>query len=114
MKIDNQIKQQIFEISHGGWLSGLFSAIPSFVNDISFETHQAIFFQLLAEWFNAGLIKFDYPPLEQYADKQGFWDADNETVMQYLQDHFPKHATSELDDDVNLYFYIVAPPVNWL
>ncbi|MDO4896518.1 MAG: hypothetical protein Q3971_04060 [Moraxella sp.] len=114
MHIDKNAKKKIFDISHGSWLSGLFSAIPSFIPNITFSEHKQIFFKLVEEWLNDGKIKFDYPPLEQYAGKTGFWDADNATIMAYLQDGFPKHATDELDMDVNLYFYEIAPPVCWL
>lgn len=112
--ISEEIKREIYNISKDSWLSGFFSAIPNFVQDISFEQHKQIFFELTQQWLDEGLIKFDYPPLEENVGKEGFWDADNETVMRYLQDGFPKHATNELDDDVNMYFYLIAPPVNWL
>lgn len=111
--ISKQIEKEIYDISKDGWLSGFFSAIPSFVKDISFEQHKEIFFELTEKWLKEGLIKFDYPPLDEYAGKEGIWDADNDTVMQYLKDGFPKNATNELDEDVNMYFYLVAPPVNW-
>lgn len=112
--ITKDIKEEIFAVSKDGWLSGLFSAISSFFPDISFEEHKKIFFMLTEEWLEKGLIKFDYPPLEQYAGKEGFWDANNQTVLHYLQEGFPKHATDENDMDVHTYFYDVAPPVNWL
>lgn len=113
-KLIEKDKQQMFDDARNLWLSALFYNISTYYPDISFEQQKEVFFRLVKEALEHQIIKFDYPPLEQYAGKEGFWDADNTTVMQYLKDGFPKHATSELDEDVNLYFYLVAPPANWL
>lgn len=112
--LSEELKKEIFEISKNAWLSGLFSAIPSFIPNISFEEHKEIFFHLVKEWLDKGLIKFDTPPLGEFIGQNGFWDEENDKIFQYLYDGFPKDATDENDMEVNDYFYMVAPPVNWL
>lgn len=107
-------KQKMFDDANGLWLSALFNNISGYYPNISFEQQKEIFFMLVSEGLEKGIIKFDYPPLEQYAGKEGFWDIEKDTIIEYLKDGFPKQAVSEQDDEVNSYFYQVAPPVNWL
>lgn len=105
------IKEAILMSAKGLWLSALFLNIHGFLPNISFDEQKELFFELVQEGLETGKIKFDYPPLEKYADKTGFWDADIDTIMTYLKDGFSKHATHEHDMDVNLYFYEIAVPV---
>lgn len=114
IQLTKKDKQHMFDDAKGLWLSALFYNIYSYYPNISFEQQKEVFFILIKEALEHQIIKFNYPLSEQDSETAGFWDADNETVLQYLKDGFPKHATSELDEDVNLYFYFVAPPVNWL
>lgn len=60
--ISNQTKQEILDISKNSWLSGLFSAIPSYCLNITFEEHKEIFFMLLCERLTTGDIVFNTNP----------------------------------------------------
>lgn len=112
--LSENLKNEIFEISKNAWLSGLFSSIPSFIPNISFEEHKEIFFYLVREFLEKGLIKFDTPPTKEFSGRNGIWQEENSKIFQYLYDGFPKQAIDENDEEVNLYFYMVAPPVLWL
>ncbi|VEG12227.1 hypothetical protein [Moraxella cuniculi] len=112
--ISEELKQEIFEISKGSWISGFFSAISGYLPNISFEEHKEVFFALSEEWLNNGLIKFDVPYIEGVPFERRVWEAPTEEIIQYLKDSFPKEATDELDANVNLYFLINAPAILWL
>ncbi|MFB2538557.1 MULTISPECIES: hypothetical protein [unclassified Acinetobacter] len=113
INLSDEIKQDMYESAKNLWLSALFENISGYYPDISFDEQKALFFVLVEEALDKEIIKFDYPPLEEYSDKVGLWQTDNQTILQYLKDGFPKNASHRHDDDVNLYFYVVAPPVLW-
>lgn len=114
MNITKIQKDEMLRLSKDSWLSAMFSAIPYVFSNITFNEQKEIFFLLLREWLESGIVKFDTPPTEDFVGQSGFWNADNKSIMSYLYNGFPKDAVDEFDEDVNLYFYIVAPPVNWL
>ena len=102
----------MLETSKNLWLSALFSAVSSYCVGINFEQHKEIFFQLIKEALDADLIKF-IPPNGIWYEGYDIWDVSSDEIVAYLRDNFPKDATDELDEDVNLYFYITAPAVLW-
>ncbi|MFB6349571.1 hypothetical protein ACFBZI_09065 [Moraxella sp. ZJ142] len=61
---------------------------------------------------DSGLIQFS-PPNHLWHEGYDVWDAPSDEIVAYLKDNFPKDATDELDEEVNLYFYLTAPAVSW-
>lgn len=110
--ISEKVKKEMLETSKNLWLSALFSAVSSYCVGINFEQHKEIFFQLIKEALDADLIKF-IPPNGIWYEGYDIWDVSSDEIVAYLRDNFPKDATDELDEDVNLYFYTTAPAVLW-
>ncbi|UTM59442.1 hypothetical protein L4174_022355 [Photobacterium sp. CCB-ST2H9] len=102
-------ENEIFTDSFGLWVSGLFSAISGHIPEVSFDEQKDIFFTLLTNWMNEGKVFFCSPegPLET------FWDAENDEIISYLKRLWPESVTSELDSDLNLYFYEI-PAIVWV
>lgn len=114
MIIPDDVKHQLFVNSKDLWLSALFNNIHGYYPDISFIEQKDIFFMLVDEWLAEGKIKFNYPKLQKYVDKEGFWDEDNQVILQFLLDTFPINAHDRYDDEINSYFYEIVPPTSWL
>ncbi|OOS05395.1 hypothetical protein SAMN02745664_1042 [Moraxella cuniculi DSM 21768] len=113
IQISDELKQEIYDSAKNLWFSALFDHISGYIPEISFEDQKTLFFQLTKDALDDGLIKFDVPYIEGVPFERRVWEAPTEEIIQYLKDSFPKEATDGLDDDVNLYFYISAPPVMW-
>jgi hypothetical protein len=110
MKIENV--EQIISDSFGLWISGLFSAISGWNSGIAFEEHKVAFFELLEMLLKNGKVKF-CPPKEFWKEGYEVWDADVQTIIQYLQVRWPENAISENDLALTDYFYEI-PAILWV
>lgn len=107
MPIANE--EKIYKESFGLWLSGLFSAIGGNNPTMPFEERRRAFFDLLRLWLRKNKIAFCNPsdPLN------AIWEADAETIVSYLESHWPSDANDENDPDLNIYFYEM-PAILWV
>lgn len=105
-------KRQMFDDAKNLWLSALFYNVSGYYHNISFKQQKEIFFLLIKDGLDGAIIKF-MPPNHLWYEGYDIWDVSPDEIVAYLKDNFPKDATDELDEDVNLYFYITAPAVLW-
>lgn len=112
IQISSELKQEMYRDAKNLWFSALFENIPASLPNITFEEQKTLFFAFTKEALNNGLIKF-IPPNHLWYEGYDIWDVSPDEIVAYLKDNFPKDATDELDEDVNLYFYITAPAVLW-
>uniref|UniRef100_UPI001FC8041E hypothetical protein n=1 Tax=Burkholderia gladioli TaxID=28095 RepID=UPI001FC8041E len=110
MKIDHI--EDILRCSFGLWISGLFSAISGWNSGITFQEQREAFFGLLEQLLNEGKIKF-CPPNEFWCEGYDVWDADADTILEYLRSRWPIGASSEKDVSLTNYFYDM-PAILWV
>lgn len=110
MKIDHI--EDILRCSFGLWISGLFSAISGWNSGITFQEQREAFFGLLEQLLNEGKIKF-CPPNEFWHEGYDVWDADADTILEYLRSRWPIGASSEKDVSLTNYFYDM-PAILWV
>lgn len=102
-------KEKVYDESFGHWLSGLFSAIGGNNPEMPFMERKSAFFELVRLWLRNGKIVFCDPsdPLNTV------WKADADTIVGYLESHWPNDARDDDDPDLNLYFYEM-PAILWV
>lgn len=110
MKIDHI--EDILRSSFGLWISGFFSAISGWNPGITFQEQREVFFALLKQLLDEGKVRF-CPPNELWREGYDVWDADSETIVDYLRSHWPADATSEKDVVLTNYFYDM-PAILWV
>ncbi|QNH67393.1 hypothetical protein H7F13_04380 [Proteus vulgaris] len=102
---------EIVNDSKGLWLSGLFGSIIGWSPDKSFYEHKTMFFSIVKKLLDKQEIKFCSPndPLGKMIP---YWDVESEVIIDFLEQHWPKEANDECDDDLNFYFYEM-PALLW-
>lgn len=103
-------KNKITSSAFGLWTSALFSDIGGYNPKISFFNQKTEFFSLLRELLNEGKVKFSTPN-EFWSKGNDIWNAETETIIDYLLAKWPADAVSERD--LSDYFYEI-PSILWV
>ncbi|WON77126.1 hypothetical protein [Serratia sp. UGAL515B_01] len=104
--------EEIVQDSRGLWLSALFSSIIGWNPGNDLSDYKDMFFSVLKRLLDDDIVRFCRPD-DPLGKMQNYWEAETETIINYLCQRWPEGIADENDESLNMYFYEV-PAILWL